>query len=172
MPPIRSCIACRRKASPAELLRFVADAHGVVQLDDGVQRAGRGAWVHPHRDCVAKVLKRPQAIRRALRCSARAEGLDARLHAATLQQLRVALGRASRSGCVVSGHQAILSQLAVGELLAIAAASDASERSLDALCRSAPGVSFHVLDLDRRRLGEQVGKGPRAAVAVRRGSPA
>lgn len=171
MPPTRSCIACRGKASPTELLRLVADADGEVLVDLGVQRSGRGAWLHPHHDCLRKLLRRPRALGHALRCQARVEGLEQRLHGVCMDSLTRLLPRASRAGCVVSGRHAILRDLGRGELRAIVAAADASPRSLAELEAACGVLPIYSLELDRLALGRLVGKGPRAALAVRLGSP-
>lgn len=171
MPPARSCIACRRKASPAELLRLVADARGVVRPDTGARSAGRGAWLHPHRDCVETLLKRPAALSRALRRPVVVDQLDDAIHAASIAGLERALSTAARSGCVVSGRQTIERQLQRDELVALVVAADAAPRSVAHLSSGAPGLPLHTVGFDRRALGQRVHKGPRAALGVRAGTP-
>jgi len=61
--PVRTCIGCRAKAPQAELVRLVWDGDGVVVSRTG---KGRGAWVHPSDECVAKANRRG-ALARALR---------------------------------------------------------------------------------------------------------
>ena len=171
MPPTRCCIACRRKASPGELLRLVAGVDGEVLLDSSGGLPGRGAWLHPQRDCLRKVLKRPATLSRALRMAVRLDGFEDRLHRASLQRVGAALGRASRSGCVVSGRVAILRDLQRGELEALMAAHDAAPRSIESLTMAVAGLPVFDIEFDRETLGKWVGKGPRAALGLRRGEP-
>jgi uncharacterized protein len=68
--PIRTCIGCGGKAAQAELVRVVAEGARVVV--DRARRGGRGAWLHPADDCLARAVKR-----RAFGRSLRAEGVQA-----------------------------------------------------------------------------------------------
>ena len=172
VPPIRSCIACRTEASPGELLRLVADAQGVVHPDLSAKLPGRGAWVHPSPACIDTLLKRPRIVSRALRCEASLDGLDERIHRGTLGRLLQRLSVAARAGCIVGGHDQILQQVARGQVLAFVSAADASRRSIEALCAAAPGLPEYSIELSKEALGGHVGKGPRAALGVRVGSPA
>jgi predicted RNA-binding protein YlxR (DUF448 family) len=63
--PIRTCIGCRRRARPTELVRVVA-REGVVALDREQRLPGRGAWLHPTAECFAAATHK-RAWGRALR---------------------------------------------------------------------------------------------------------
>jgi predicted RNA-binding protein YlxR (DUF448 family) len=63
MSPIRTCVGCRIAASSAELIRVVVDQGVLVQSRQG---PGRGAWLHPTRECLELADKR-RAWGRALR---------------------------------------------------------------------------------------------------------
>ena len=66
MNPIRSCIGCRKTASPTGLMRMVL-LDGKVIFDQQQIAPGRGAWVH--RKCLKLAVDR-QALKRAFRlCS-------------------------------------------------------------------------------------------------------
>lgn len=62
--PLRMCIACRARKPQRELVR-VARQDGVLRIDDGRHRNGRGAYLCRNRRCVEQAEKR-QALRRAL----------------------------------------------------------------------------------------------------------
>lgn len=66
--PIRTCIACRRKANPAELLRIGRTRDGRIAL--GI-RDGRGAYVCPNTDCASKALEKDR-LGRSLRAKVEA----------------------------------------------------------------------------------------------------
>ncbi|MGO2684242.1 YlxR family protein [Microbacterium sp.] len=68
MEPVRTCVGCRMRASRSALLRVVAD-HGILVFDERAVLPGRGAWVHPTRECLDTAIRR-QAFARALRVSA------------------------------------------------------------------------------------------------------
>ncbi|MBZ2195946.1 MULTISPECIES: YlxR family protein [Occultella] len=73
--PVRTCVGCRERGPRSGLVRLVADrtiaAHAVV-VDVTTSAPGRGAWVHPHPDCLDRAVNR-RAIGRALRLEAPAE---------------------------------------------------------------------------------------------------
>jgi predicted RNA-binding protein YlxR (DUF448 family) len=62
--PIRTCVGCGAKASPAELVRLRAVA-GEVRVDPAGS-GGRGAWLHASDACLERAGKR-RAFGRALR---------------------------------------------------------------------------------------------------------
>lgn len=70
--PMRTCVGCRARAPRSVLVRLVADrttsAHAVV-VDEPASASGRGAWVHPHPDCLDRAITR-RAVPRALRMAA------------------------------------------------------------------------------------------------------
>jgi uncharacterized protein len=62
---VRTCVGCRLRAVTGELLRL-AVVDGDLVLDLRRRVAGRGAWLHPDLDCLAKAERR-RAFVRALR---------------------------------------------------------------------------------------------------------
>ena len=62
---MRTCVGCRLRAVSSELLRLVV-VDGDLVLDLRRRAAGRGAWLHPDLDCLAKAERR-RAFVRALR---------------------------------------------------------------------------------------------------------
>ncbi len=71
MEPVRTCVGCRVRASRSALLRVVV-TDGVLIIDELAAMTGRGAWLHPTRECMEAAL-RHRAFARALRVS---EALD------------------------------------------------------------------------------------------------
>ncbi|UJP11340.1 YlxR family protein [Microbacterium sp. KUDC0406] len=67
MEPVRTCVGCRERASRSALIRVVA-RNGELVLDERAVMSGRGAWLHPARECMDAALRR-RAFARALRAS-------------------------------------------------------------------------------------------------------
>lgn len=67
MDAVRTCVGCRARALRSALLRVVSHGSRLV-VDERGGLPGRGAWVHPARECVRKALER-RAFVRALRVS-------------------------------------------------------------------------------------------------------
>ena len=63
--PVRTCVACRREAGKAELVRLVRRPDGSIELDLTGRRPGRGAYLHAAAECVEAARKR-RALERAL----------------------------------------------------------------------------------------------------------
>jgi len=65
MPPIRTCVGCRRTGARTELVRYVV-RDGVIARDETKSATGRGAWLHDEPTCRERATKR-RALARALR---------------------------------------------------------------------------------------------------------
>jgi predicted RNA-binding protein YlxR (DUF448 family) len=76
--PVRTCVGCKRRALIGELLRVVAVA-GRVVVDERRRLPGRGAWLHPDPDCLAKAERR-RAFPRALRALGALDAREVREH--------------------------------------------------------------------------------------------
>lgn len=49
--PERTCVACRRVKAKRELVRLVCIADGIIDVDIGGKKAGRGAYLCPTQQC-------------------------------------------------------------------------------------------------------------------------
>ena len=63
--PVRTCVGCGRRDAQARLVRLQVDGSGAVNAVQRVQ-AGRSAYVHAERECVAGLIK-SRGFRRSLR---------------------------------------------------------------------------------------------------------
>jgi len=79
------CAGCRGRAAKAELLRIVA-RDGVGVVDQSQTEPGRGAYLHPRRECLDQAVKR-RSMGRLLRAEIdgprTAEQIRGRLDAVT-----------------------------------------------------------------------------------------
>ncbi|NLJ56449.1 MAG: YlxR family protein [Firmicutes bacterium] len=64
--PQRLCLGCRTMKNKRELLRVVRTPQGEIELDVTGKKAGRGAYICPHADCLQKAL-RSKALEKSLR---------------------------------------------------------------------------------------------------------
>ncbi|HPT95337.1 MAG TPA: YlxR family protein [Microbacteriaceae bacterium] len=67
MENVRTCVGCRTRASRSTLIRAVA-VDSLLVFDESASMPGRGAWLHPTRECVDAAIRR-RAFVRALRVS-------------------------------------------------------------------------------------------------------
>ena len=56
--PIRKCIGCMESKPKKELVRIVASKEGDVRLDPSGKANGRGAYLCPNTECLAKAKKK------------------------------------------------------------------------------------------------------------------
>lgn len=63
--PLRKCLGCNEQKQKRELIRVVKNKEGVVQLDFTGRANGRGAYICPSTECLAKAEKR-KSLERAL----------------------------------------------------------------------------------------------------------
>ena len=62
--PMRQCVGCREMKPKRELIRVVKSPEGTVSLDFKGKLPGRGAYVCPRSECLAKARK-SRALERA-----------------------------------------------------------------------------------------------------------
>jgi len=62
--PLRQCLGCREMKPKRELIRVVKSPEGEISLDFKGKKPGRGAYLCPRPDCLAKV-KKSRALERA-----------------------------------------------------------------------------------------------------------
>ena len=74
--PIRQCLGCREHKPKNELIRVVRSPDGEVSLDFRGKKPGRGAYVCPDNQCLAKVRK-SRALGRAFSAPLPAEVWEA-----------------------------------------------------------------------------------------------
>ena len=62
--PMRQCLGCREMKPKRDLVRIVKSSEGEISLDLTGKKSGRGAYVCPDPDCLAKARK-SRALERA-----------------------------------------------------------------------------------------------------------
>ena len=68
MSPTRMCVGCRGREPQNQLIRVVCQDSQIV-IDHKQTATGRGAWLHPNRECFSTAIAR-KAVARALRVPA------------------------------------------------------------------------------------------------------
>ena len=167
--PERTCVGCRGVAPRDELVRVVVGLENQLMVDRKGTLPGRGAWVHPRAGCVEALEAAPKLLARSLRATPSVEGFGAHLRAVIYRQALDGLSMAQAAGALVGGRDLLSRALRAEDCVAVVVATDASPRGM-AEFRAIAGdaVPFVTLNLDRDGLGARIGKGPRAALGVRR----
>jgi len=55
--PIRLCLSCRLRKEKKLLVRIVASNPGEIEIDMTGKKPGRGAYVCPNHECIAKLTR-------------------------------------------------------------------------------------------------------------------
>lgn len=66
--PLRMCLGCREMKPKKELIRIVKPPEGDLAVDLTGRKAGRGAYICPKTDCLAKAVKQKQ-LERTFSCA-------------------------------------------------------------------------------------------------------
>lgn len=112
--PERTCIVTRAKASPWEMVRFVAGPNATVVADLKRKLPGRGVWILGHADLVEKAVK-SQAFCRGFKAKVLASpGLAAEVEALLTMDCLQALSLANKAGQVVCGFDKVAAAIASG----------------------------------------------------------
>lgn len=82
--PMRQCVGCREMKAKRELIRVVKSPEGAVSLDFKGKLPGRGAYVCPRKDCLARARK-SKALERAFEMQ-----LPDQVHQALEEQMKEA----------------------------------------------------------------------------------
>lgn len=177
--PMRTCIATREEHPQTALLRIVAvpgptpEAVPIAWIEATGARGGgdRGAWVLPTAAAIGALEADPRRVARALHVPAvDTAGLLERARALADARVLDFLSLSARSGRLASGADAATAAVRGGEAAALLVANDASPGSIGDV-KGARDLAVHVMPLDRTALGQRIGKGDRAVIALRHGGP-
>ncbi|MCH8997132.1 MAG: RNA-binding protein [Proteobacteria bacterium] len=173
--PLRRCIASGEMRPKEALIRFVAAPDGTVVPDLAERLPGRGLWLSPQRDVMARACARNLFARAAKRSLRVPDDLVDSVERMLTRRCLDLVGLAKRSGQAVSGYQRVAASLATGRAAVLLAAVDAAEegrRKLRALAR-ARGLGTAVVELfTAEELGRAMGHDARVHVAVAPGGVA
>jgi uncharacterized protein len=100
-PPSRTCLGCRRARAKAALVRLARLPNGTVVVDSGPRATGRGAYVCPDPECVARGLTRGRLGHAFRRPSEAGANLAAEALAAGPCETKASLAEASAAEAVL-----------------------------------------------------------------------
>lgn len=160
----RTCVGCATKSAPEVMVRLVLGPEGDVAVDAAGGGFGRGAHVHPSRECLERACK--GGLSRAFK---REVKMDANVLSANVRDAyeRRAIGMlmgARRAGHLVLGADAAHDAVEAGApLVVIAADAGKVAARFEHAISSGRAASFGT----KVALGEMFGTGETAVFAVR-----
>lgn len=124
----RTCVGCGavvRAARDGELVRLVLGPDGDVVVDLAGRSFGRGAWVHPARQCVEGAARRGLARSFKQQVKVSVEVLSERLELAVDRRVTGLLGAAVAARKVAAGHDMVAEAVGQGQACLVLLARDA-----------------------------------------------
>lgn len=109
----RTCIACRRSAEQADLVRYVCAPDGTLLVDSQHKLPGRGAYTCFSKECISQAVKR-KAFTRAMK-NVQISVDPERLIESLCEQLQARVlnlvGMSRKANLMASGSQLVISSL-------------------------------------------------------------
>lgn len=169
----RTCVGCGRADGPNALLRLVLGPSGEdrqqareVAPDVAGGAIGRGAHVHPSKDCLEKACRGGLSRAFKTRVAADAKVLAAQIAAGCEQRIVGLLSGARRAGALSVGADAAVEALVDGAPLVVLARDAGTVMEKDVIQRAiAEGRA--IAWLDKAGLGGVLGRGEVAMCAVK-----
>jgi predicted RNA-binding protein YlxR (DUF448 family) len=137
---LRTCLVSGESRDKSELLRFVVGPGGDIVPDIEGRLPGRGLWLLPRRDIVAKALAKRLFARAARKPVAAADGLADRIEDLLVRRCVDLIGLARRAGQAVTGFAKVEAALDKGEAAVLIEASEGAAGGRGKLKRLAPGL--------------------------------
>jgi predicted RNA-binding protein YlxR (DUF448 family) len=164
----RTCVACRAVVDRSALVRLIEGPEGAVAIDARGSAGGRGAWVHPSRECIRTAAKR-HAAERSLKVPTREVDADALIAQARDSFARRATGLLStafRARSMAVGADVVDHAVSEGRAALLVVARDAGDTTRSrAETLASTGVSLRAFG-SRAELGALFGRGEVAIAAV------
>ena len=159
---IRSCIVCRKRSSPKDLLRLQLNTDREIQIVTTKKPHQRSAWICCDLICIQKLQKRSKALKKINPAThpSISELSDQAKHILQ-QKCRHFLISCHRSGQVVTGPKKVIERIDKCELILT------SNRQI---LQRWKGLFSHKpiysLDISSQTLGNWLGKGPRQVIGL------
>ncbi|WP_187426635.1 DUF448 domain-containing protein [Geothermobacter ehrlichii] len=174
--PQRTCLGCRESFDQDRLIRLVAAPDDRLLVDYRGRLPGRGAYVCPNGECIARAVV-PGRLSRAFRregIRADAQDLREQLAGQIRDKISSLLGMARKAGQVVVGSNLVTDSLARGNDLALVViARDISPGIREKVERKRGEVGFFYPDwLAKADIGRILGRAECSVMGIRPGSVA
>src|SRR5688572_10853483 len=104
---IRTCLACRKKATKQELCRFVRAQDGEICFDEKGDLPNRGAWVCANKSCLEKAFSKRLLFKKERTLPIDQDALMKSMHLRTKKSALSRLGLLRRLGRIEVGRDAV-----------------------------------------------------------------
>src|SRR5690625_1982972 len=167
--PIRKCLASGMRLPQDSLLRFVVGPEGELVPDLAGRLPGRGLWIRPERDLLARAVAQGLFARAARAPVLVPSDLIERVGAALRRRCQDRLSMARRAGEAVYGYDKVRSLLEKASAALLLQAIDGSQGQRNKLrtLGQSRKADLEVMEiLTAVELGDALGRGPCVHVAL------
>lgn len=163
----RTCLGTGKTLPKGEMLRFIKGPDGKAYLDLTGNGPGRGAYVCPEAEALAKALK-TGVLARALEASVAPTLVDDVVQALTLKVLH-SLGLAKKAGVLVLGQDRVREAAGKNQLLTLVLASDISAASGKEMQQTAQRHNLKIFSIsERSRLSALFGQANATVIGLKK----
>jgi predicted RNA-binding protein YlxR (DUF448 family)/ribosomal protein L7Ae-like RNA K-turn-binding protein len=161
----RTCVGCHAESAATELVRIVLGPDGTLAPDPRGGSFGRGAWLHPRPECVARAAR---GISRALHAEVKtdAEELSRLIRLAGMRRLLGLVGSAWRAKKAALGATAVEEVLKKGEKCLVVVATDAQAAASGHGVLRAAALGRALAVSTKAELGQALGRNEVGVVAI------
>jgi predicted RNA-binding protein YlxR (DUF448 family) len=164
--PERTCVGCRSRGEPSDLVRVVRGPEGELHVDLAGGTFGRGAWLHARPECVGRAAPRGLAASFRAPVSTSAPELWSLLREAADRRTPELIGIARRAGMLAVGSAAVEEALRSDRAALVIVACDARAAAETGPVEAAIAAGRAAAWGSKSRLGAALGRGDVGVVAV------
>ncbi len=162
--PSRTCVGCGQQACQSELLRCIHAPDGGLVVDLKSSALGRGAWVHPRPECIARALTRGFARSFRANVQTDAEQFYTLLTDAATRRVGGLIQASRARGALLFGRDVVRENLARVQVALLA--TDVSSLQREAFVTELGQRGKLMIWGDKQRFGQWLGRGDVAIVAI------
>ena len=167
--PRRQCAGCGKRDDADDLLRVVLGPEGMLAVDLSTRNRsqfGRGAHVHPSKECVQKALKGGFAKVFKSKVEGTVESIGEQIVVLADRRIEGLLAGAHRGRLTIAGADSVCEAVREGKVALVVVATDAAAAVKHPEVQDAIAEGKAVAFSNKERLGAIFGRGETAVVAV------
>lgn len=162
----RQCAGCAKRDAAEALLRVVLGPEGEVAIDLSNSRFGRGAHVHPSKECVQKALRGGFAKVFKTKVDGDVERLGAQIVSLAERRIEGLLAGARRGRLAIAGADTVCEAIREDKVALVVVATDAAAALDHYEIQSAIAEGKAIAFSNKERLGAIFGRQETAVCAV------
>ncbi|HEX7671625.1 MAG TPA: DUF448 domain-containing protein [Polyangiaceae bacterium] len=163
---MRTCVGCRKEDESEAMIRLVLGEDGSLGVDLAGRTFGRGAWVHPRTDCLARTARGGAARSFKSAVSTNAAELVQAVRNAADRRVEALLTSARGAGKIAPGSDVARAEFEQGRAKLLVVAADGRASAQQGFVGVAASRGMAILWGSKERIGRTVARPDTAVVAI------